>query len=396
MTCRNDCWIGDHLRSHDMQTAATRAFRAVEQYAYGKRGWPRFKKIGRHRSIEGKGNAVIIRRTTPDGAEVVRYGGLTIKMIIRNIDGLSYEARALANETKFVRLVCKAINGRTRWYAQLIQRGQPPQRRLTGTGRVGLDLGPSEIAAVSNDDALLTRFCPHVFYLDKQIRVIRRQMDRSRRASNPHCFDMQGPWIKGMKITHRSKTYLRLRAQLAEMERKLGSARDTAHGDLANRVLGQGNTIHTEKLAYRSFQKNYGKSVRRAAPGMFISKLKRKAERAGGEVVEISTGSTRLSQACHISGDHVKKPLSQRYHMFPDGSRVQRDLYSAYLARHVAKDAKGVDRLDFSSSRRGWNRAEPLLMRAEVGRRQSASGCGMPLPHIVTIGGVGVDRTQLS
>ena len=125
MTCRNDCWIGDHLRSHDMQTAATRAFRAVEQYAYGKRGRPRFKKIGRHRSIEGKGNAVIIRRTTPDGAEVVRYGGLTIKMIIRNIDGLSYEARALANETKFVRLVRKAINGRTRWYAQMIQRGQP-------------------------------------------------------------------------------------------------------------------------------------------------------------------------------------------------------------------------------------------------------------------------------
>jgi len=30
--CRDECWIGDHLVSHDTQTTTLRAFRSVEQY----------------------------------------------------------------------------------------------------------------------------------------------------------------------------------------------------------------------------------------------------------------------------------------------------------------------------------------------------------------------------
>jgi putative transposase len=35
-----------------------RAFRAAEQYAFGKRGRPRFKSLNRLNSIEGKADAV--------------------------------------------------------------------------------------------------------------------------------------------------------------------------------------------------------------------------------------------------------------------------------------------------------------------------------------------------
>ena len=55
----NACWIGDHLGSHDTQTTSLRAFRAAEQYAFGKRGRPRFKSLNRLNSIEGKADAVI-------------------------------------------------------------------------------------------------------------------------------------------------------------------------------------------------------------------------------------------------------------------------------------------------------------------------------------------------
>src|SRR5215469_12278474 len=41
--CRDGCWIGHHLGSHDTQATSLRAFRAVQQYAFGKRGRPRFK-----------------------------------------------------------------------------------------------------------------------------------------------------------------------------------------------------------------------------------------------------------------------------------------------------------------------------------------------------------------
>ena len=59
--CRDGCWIGDHLGSHDTQTTSLRAFRAVEQYAFGRRGRPRFKSKGRLHSIEGKSNEAVIR-----------------------------------------------------------------------------------------------------------------------------------------------------------------------------------------------------------------------------------------------------------------------------------------------------------------------------------------------
>ena len=52
LSCRNACWIGDHLGSHDTQTTSLRAFRAAEQYAFGKRGRPRFKSLNRLNSTE--------------------------------------------------------------------------------------------------------------------------------------------------------------------------------------------------------------------------------------------------------------------------------------------------------------------------------------------------------
>lgn len=45
--------------------------------------------------------------------------------------------------------------------------------------------------------------------------------------------------------------------------------------------LRTGDIIKLEKLSYRAFQKLFGKSVGNRAPGMFVSHLVNKAERAG-------------------------------------------------------------------------------------------------------------------
>ena len=56
--CQDTCWIREHLvDSHDTQTTSLRAFRAVQQYAFGRRGRPRFKGQGRLNSVEGKDDA---------------------------------------------------------------------------------------------------------------------------------------------------------------------------------------------------------------------------------------------------------------------------------------------------------------------------------------------------
>ena len=54
-------WITDHVDSSTAQKLATRAFKAVQEYAIGKRGKPRFKGANRFASIEGKSNASGIR-----------------------------------------------------------------------------------------------------------------------------------------------------------------------------------------------------------------------------------------------------------------------------------------------------------------------------------------------
>jgi hypothetical protein len=64
--------------------------------------------------------------------------------------------------------------------------------------------------------------------------------------------------------------------------------------------------------------------------------LRRKAESAGGKLIDLHTWSLRMSQYDHTTGICTRKPLSQRWHVLGDGSGVvQRDIYSAFLARCV-------------------------------------------------------------
>jgi len=374
--CRDRCWIGDHLGSHDTQKISLRAFQAVEQYSYGNRGRPRFKGKNRLRSIEGKSNAAVIRYR--DGA--VYWDGLKLPLMFDPQDKDGWQAMALQAKTKYCRILFRNIRGKTRWCVQLIQEGYPPLKanRTIGEQVVGLDLGPSEIAGVSQTDAMLEKFCPSVVKPWKAIRRIQRAMDRSRRATNPQNYDNRGVPLKGRHIWKKSSRYRKLAGQCAGLERRLAAERRRAHGELCNRILGQGNIVKTEKLSYRAFQKMFGKSVGRSAPGKFIAELRRKAERAGGKLMEFLPGKTRLSQYDHTTGEYVKKPLGQRIHHFGDGitSPVQRDLYSAFLACFVESDV-----LDASQVKEAWPGAEPLLRRAASRHNQSAMGEGFPLPN---------------
>jgi putative transposase len=108
-------------------------------------------------------------------------------------------------------------------------------------------------------------------------------------------------------------------------------------------------------------QKNFGRSVKLRAPGMLVSTPRREAEGAGGGVIEINIRQSRPSQFDHTTGEYIKKPLSQRMHVFGDGATapVQRDLYSAFLATCCATNT-----LDFCQVEQTWPAAEPLLRRA--------------------------------
>lgn len=350
---KNKCHFKQHLDINTCQKVATRAFKAVQEYAFDKRGRPRFKGWNQFDSVEGKNNSMGIRWRE----NRVVWSGLELPAIFDPKDKHGVQAHGLECRTKYVRLLRRKLAGKNRFYAQLVQEGQPKAKHVAGNGVVGLDLGPSTIAAVSTLDAFLEPFCAELEPIQREVRRLQRRLDRSRRAFNPEAFNPDKTIKRGVRLK-KSNAYRRDQSRLEELNRRLAAYRKALQGRLVNRVLAMGNLINLEKLSYRAWQRMFGKSVGFRAPGMFVSMLRRKAESAGGAVNEFPVRN-RLSQTCHQCGSVEKKALSKRWHHCDCGIYAQRDLYSAFLAMNVVGDD-----FDMRQAQKSWPGAEPLLCHA--------------------------------
>lgn len=352
-------WLGEHIDSFTAQKLATRAFNAVNKTVIGDAEKVRFKRPGELDSLEGKSNASGIRWR--DGQ--ILWIGLKLRTLIDLKDKVI--AHGLSCPVKYVRIVRKIIRGKTRYYVQLICEGKPYRKEQNKdiAGKVGLDLGPSTIAEVSNTGAKLDLFCRELDSTQREIRIIQRKLDRQRRANNPDNYNPDGTVKKGKKKWRNSRRYLKTGSQFANLHRRQAAHRKSLHGKLVNDILRRGNTIYLEKVSYKGWQKLFGKSINYRAPAMFVAELTRKAETAGGSVIEFPTTSTALSQMCQCDRK-VKKKLSARWHNCTCGVSAQRDLYSAYLARHVKEDNTGKYYLDTDSATNEWPAAQPLIASA--------------------------------
>ena len=371
-------WLGEHLDSLVIQTLATRAYRAANRLLVGKARRVRFK--GRHQldTVEGKTNTSGLRwrgtRIEWKGLELLGAAGSARS-------GAGPRAR-LPGEVRAPGPPQARASG-TASTPSWCARGTPyqkPQHHL-GSGIVGLDLGPSAIAVVSEQAALLQAFCPEVAPDAKALRRLDRQLDRQRRANNPANYDERGRVKRGKQRWKVSKRQRQVQARRRELHRKLAATRKRSHGQLAHRVLGMGSAFHLEQLSYRAWQKTYGKSVQRCAPGMFVERLSRLAASAGGTVVLINAWRARLSQTCHC-GRIKKKARSQRWQVCPCGASAQRDLFSAYLARFVDPETSLLDAGSGAGSLAGVGAHPASGVRAghfEPTRR----GAGVCLPPLV-------------
>src|ERR671932_890604 len=359
-------WIGNHIDANTAQKIATRAFNAVQKVLFGQARKVRFKGKNQFDSVEGKSNKAGIRWKD----EAVEWSGLQLAALITTNDPVILHG--LNSKVKYVRLVRRKINGRNRFYAQLVCQGRPfvkPKNKL-GCGEVGIDIGPSTIAVVGDKQASLQQFASALEFDAARIRRLHRKMDRSRRANNPDNYNPNLTVKKGHKQWNNSKSYLKTRNFKANLERKLAAHRKSLHGELVNDIIRTGDVIKLEKLSYKAFQKLFGKSVGHSAPGMFVSHLKNKAERAGGQVIEIPTWNTKLSQTCQC-GRVKKKSLSERVHQCECGIIAQRDLYSALLAKHIEPDTFV---LQVSQLKDDWQSAELRLWAAW----RTATECSQP------------------
>jgi hypothetical protein len=176
----------------------------------------------------------------------------------------------------------KALTGKgIRYFVQLALEGVPyhKPKHMVGNDVIGADLGPSSIALVPREaEASLSVFCEELAPDAQAIRRLQRKMDRQRRAGNPENYDEQGRIKKQGKQRLRwqkSKGYEQTRRRKAEKERKLAAHRKSLHGHKVHEIVAVGNTVILEKISYKGWQKQYGKSVGLRAPGMFVEHLKR-------------------------------------------------------------------------------------------------------------------------
>jgi putative transposase len=389
-------WMREQVLSQEAQVLGRLAFEATARWHYGTgAGRPRFKSARRGlRTLSVKDLFGSMRPKVINSVVAgFQFSAKTLIMFAtpgttgrkgreqtENWNRLSdhiLEGRVLSS-----RIVKTTISGRVTYRAQFTIDGPAPSRHPVGTGRVSLDLGPSQVAvAVLDVDGATTVFewelAPDIDRAGSKLRLLQRKLDRQHRAGSPECFNPNGTHRTRCVWSVRSSRALATVTAIADTLRRIAAARATAHGQLTNTIIGHGSTISAEKLNYVSWQKNFPRSVRDRAPGMFMEVLRRKAESAGDQkMYEYSVWTTALSQTC-VCGERKRKPLSQRVHTCECGVRVGRDRMSAYLGLFVtpmlnAETGETTDLLDLVAAQLCWDRRNDVsgLPRSETPKKR--------------------------
>lgn len=357
--------IGSSVATHCI---ASQVWSAFEKRLFGGGKFVHFKKSGDIRSLKGfsssrkSGGVEIMFR-----GDHIEWKGLLLRLKLDPDN--QYESEMLSRRIKYVRIIRKPGKAKWRWYAQLSVEGLPAIKRNDetgepvhpiGRGAVGIDIGPQTIAYVSQTEVALKELADRVQNIEHEKRLIQRKLDRSRRATNPANYADNGTIKRGVKLTrNKSKRYLKLQMELSFLQHKQAEIRKQQHINLANHLLSLGDCFYVEDMAWSSLarkaketavsektgkykrKKRFGKSIANKAPASLISILDQKCTSLGLlGVIKVPT-SVRASQYNHITKSYEKKTLSQRWNIMPDGRRIQRDIYSAFLLQHVTPQRDG-------------------------------------------------------
>lgn len=350
--------IGSYVAFHGIAPQVWAAFYKV-LFKGGKK--VHYKQYGDVSSVQG------YSRAGKSGGTEIMFRGTYIewkglKLPLKLSPDNAYENEMLRYRVKYVRLVRKPGKQKDRWYAQLALEGKPVVKREPvtgeaihpiGSGVVGLDIGPQTLAYSAPGEAGLVELADQVQNIEQAKCRLQRKLDRSRRATNPDNYSEDGTIRRGVKLTrNKSKRYRKIQNQLKYLQYCQAETRKRQHTQLANYLLSLGDSFYVEDMPWPALarraketvvsektgrikrKKRFGKSIANKAPATLTHILKQKCTSLGlPGVVEVPT-SVRASQYNHQTGEYIKKPLSQRWNNMPDGQRIQRDLYSAFLLQH--------------------------------------------------------------
>lgn len=336
-----------------------------------------FKKYGEFNTIYGQPMSKV-----PQGIKyrdgniiITKFGKLVngkrqdLILPLKNKRLNEYEAECLNNTILYLGVTRKFIRGKFRYYVQFTIKGLIPSKinketgkfRTIGHGDVGLDIGTSSLAIVSDKNVELVELADKAQPNEHKIRLIQRKLDRSRRKNNPNKFNEDGTINRGNRDKWVvSKNYIKLKNKLRDYQRKLAAIRKMQHEILANNILSMGDNIYIETMRWKGLQKRakettisksgrinrkkrFGHTIGNRAPSMFMTILDNKLKAYNLELNKINTNRCKASQYNHILKEFNKKPLSARWSILSDEDKIQRDLYSAFLIQNVNENKDGFN-----------------------------------------------------
>lgn len=365
------------------------AWNTMEKIMFSDGKKPYFYKKGDLITFQGKQaeRSIILKRNKQMNGFYVSHNGMKFPLIIKKndlfisetlshiqnymdnsqeIDNINVERHLAGKQIlptyriRNNRIVRKEIRGKIRYFLQIVVEGNTvPKRKKDGSlrhafgrGRIGGDIGTQSIGIVSKDQVLLKNLAERssiTFHTERKIVNIQRYLDRSRRAANPKKYNTDGTIKIGKKEWKHSKKYRKTQKKLRNLQRKTAESRKFAHNEDINRLRSIGDELIIETMNIKGLQKKsktveksektgkwkrrkrFGKSILKRSPGYFIQQANYRFGLTGGKVREINTWTFKASQYDHVLDAENKKQLSKRWHTLPDGTQIQRDLYSAFL-----------------------------------------------------------------
>lgn len=364
-----------HINSHQAQVEAERVWAGVEKVLFGDGKDVHYKKITEFKTIRGKNHTtgIFFCKDTSDTKcpYFVKWGSIVIPVKMPDTvkadlpDGGNYVLESLKHEIKYCELERLWFKSGWRYYANVYFDGDAPKKLQPGRGTMGIDEGPSTVAAVSEDLAILEELAPKCKDYNKQIARLQRQIDASTRKTNPEKFNKDGTVkkkseYKGKRWTF-SKTCLRKKAIVRELYRRKSEYSTHMHGNIVNRMVKNASMFITEPMDFKALakraketrrqnkatiikkadgteqavykykrKKRFGKSVTDRSPAELMIILQRKCNQYELFYYEVDKWEYRASQYDHTTNTYIKTQLSQRFKTV-GGNNVQRDLYSAFL-----------------------------------------------------------------
>lgn len=223
-----------NISSHQVQAEVAHIVKGVDAVLFGNGKDVHYKKESDFRTIPGKdmSGLKIYFNQNDEKHQVdcyIKWKNLTvpIRYDISKADMLddkNYINESLScGKIKYCEIVRLWFKNGWHYYVNLVMTENAPKKLTPGKSIIGIDEGPSTIAATSETSVFLEELSPECKKYNKQIALLQRKIDKSTRNMNPDRYNDDGTTKKKSKDLPAwkfSETCLRNKAKVKELYRK--------------------------------------------------------------------------------------------------------------------------------------------------------------------------------